>query len=144
MNLRNSEQLLRVVFQFFVGKIFFRNLKKYFSIRIEKLHNVWVTKKDTKRSSNTLLRVVSFICDSDVKMAFIILFFFFFLKKFEKIKKIGYHSNFNFERNTEVGFKESLGLHVLLFLTFPKICFKLQTHTAMYNRTKRQDWKMLT
>ena len=42
-------------------------------------------------------------------MAFII----FFLKKFEKIEKIeklGYHSNFNFECNTEKGFKESLSL----------------------------------
>ena len=54
-------------------------------------------------------------------------------------RSLEYLSNFNFERNTEVGFKESLGLHVLLFLTFPKICFKLQTHTAMYNPTKRQD-----
>ena len=34
----------------------------------------------------------------------------FFLKKFEKIEKLGYHSNFNFECNTERGFKESLYL----------------------------------
>ena len=40
------------------------------------------------------------------KMAFI----YFFLKKFEKIEKIGYHSNFNFECSTERGFKESLSI----------------------------------
>ena len=39
-------------------------------------------------------------------MAFII---FFFLK-FEKIEKIGYDSNFNFEYNSEKGFKESLSI----------------------------------
>ena len=37
-------------------------------------------------------------------MALIYILFF----KFEKIEKIGYHSNFNFECNTERGFKESL------------------------------------
>ena len=37
-------------------------------------------------------------------------FIFNFLKKFEKIEKIGYHSNFNFECNTERGFKESLSI----------------------------------
>ena len=42
------------------------------------------------------------------KMAFII--FYNFLKKFEKVEKIGYHSNFNFECNTERGFKESLSI----------------------------------
>ena len=40
-------------------------------------------------------------------MAFIIFFFFF---KFEKLEKIGYHSNFNFECHTERGFKESLSV----------------------------------
>ena len=39
------------------------------------------------------------------KMAFIIFCFFF-----EKVEKIGYHSNFNFECNTERGFKESLSI----------------------------------
>ena len=29
---------------------------------------------------------------------------------FEKVEKIGYHSNFNFECNTERGFKESLSI----------------------------------
>ena len=33
-----------------------------------------------------------------------------FLKKFEKVEKIGYHSNFNFECHTERGFKESLSV----------------------------------
>ena len=63
-------------FQLFVCK---KNIifQRYFSIRIEKLH----------------------------EMAFII----FFLK-FEKIEKIDYHSNFNFECNTERGFKESLSI----------------------------------
>ena len=32
------------------------------------------------------------------------------MKKFEKIEKIGYHSNFDFECNTERGFKESLSI----------------------------------
>ena len=32
------------------------------------------------------------------------------MKKFEKVEKIGYHSNFNFECNTERGFKESLSI----------------------------------
>jgi hypothetical protein len=32
------------------------------------------------------------------------------LKKFEKIEKIGNHSDFNFECNTESGFKESLSI----------------------------------
>ena len=41
-------------------------------------------------------------------MAFVI--FFFFLKIFEKIEKIGYHSNFDFEGNTERDFKESLSI----------------------------------
>ena len=36
--------------------------------------------------------------------------FFLLLKKFEKIDKIGYHSNLNFEWNTERGFKESLSI----------------------------------
>jgi hypothetical protein len=40
------------------------------------------------------------------KMAFII-FLIFFL---EKVEKIGYHSNFNFECNKERGFKESLSI----------------------------------
>ena len=37
-------------------------------------------------------------------------FTIFFLKKFEKVEKIGYHSNFNFECNTDRGFKESLSI----------------------------------
>ena len=41
-------------------------------------------------------------------MAFIIIFFF--LKKFEKVEKVGYHSNFNPECNTERGSKESLSI----------------------------------
>jgi hypothetical protein len=70
------------VFSFnFLWANFFLNLKKkYFSIRIEKLY----------------------------KMACII--FPFFLKKFEKVEKIGHHSNFNFDCNTERGFKESLSI----------------------------------
>ena len=39
-------------------------------------------------------------------MAFII----FFLKKLKRIEKIGYDSNFNFEYNSEKGFKESLSI----------------------------------
>ena len=42
-------------------------------------------------------------------MTFII-FFFFFLKKLKKVEKIGYHSNFNFECNTERGSIESLSI----------------------------------
>ena len=76
MDLRNSEQLLRVVFFNFLWA---RKNLKYFSILIEKLH----------------------------KMAFII---FIFFEKFEKVEKIGYHSNFNFECNTERGFKEPLSI----------------------------------
>ena len=34
----------------------------------------------------------------------------FFLKKFEKVEKIGCHSSFDFECNTERGFKESLSI----------------------------------
>ena len=37
VDLRNSEQLLRVVFQLFVGK---KKILKNFSIRIEKLHKM--------------------------------------------------------------------------------------------------------
>ena len=74
MDLRDFEQLLRVVFSTFGGqkklKTFF--FKKHFSNRIEKLH----------------------------KMAVI---FFFYLKKLKKVEKIGYHSNSNFECNTESG-----------------------------------------
>ena len=56
----------------------------------------------------------------------------FFLKKFEKIEKIGsqriekigYHSHFNFEYNTERGFKESLsialGLYVMMSFVISK------------------------
>jgi hypothetical protein len=40
------------------------------------------------------------------KMVFIYIYF----QKSEKIEKIGYHSNFNFECNTEKGFKESLSI----------------------------------
>ena len=65
-------QLFGVVFPTFCGQKKIENFKRYFSIRIEKLH----------------------------KMDFIILF----LKKLEKIEKI----NFNFECNTERGFKEPL------------------------------------
>ena len=50
------------------------------------------------------------------KMAFII-FFFIFLKKFEKIEKKDYHSNFNFEFNTERGFKESLSIALGSYFT---------------------------
>ena len=32
------------------------------------------------------------------------------MKKFEKVVKIGYHSNSNYEWNTERGFKESLSI----------------------------------
>ena len=39
-----------------------------------------------------------------------IIFLFCFLKKSEKVVKIGYHSNFSFECNTERGFKESLSI----------------------------------
>ena len=39
-------------------------------------------------------------------MAFIYIFF----KKLEKVEKIGYHSNFDFECNTERGFRESLSI----------------------------------
>ena len=39
-------------------------------------------------------------------MAFII----FFFKKLKRIEKIGYDSNFNFEYNSEKGFKESLSI----------------------------------
>ena len=39
----------------------------------------------------------------------IFLYIYFFLK-FEKVEKIGYHSNFNFECNTERAFKESLSV----------------------------------
>ena len=39
------------------------------------------------------------------KMAFLIFFSFF-----ERVEKIGYHSNFNLECNTERGFKESLSI----------------------------------
>jgi hypothetical protein len=85
VDLRNSEQLLRVVFSTFCGQKK-KYLKKYFSIRIEKLH----------------------------KMAFIYIFFY----KFEKIEKIRYHSNFNFECNTEKGFKESLSIALGLRLFF--------------------------
>ena len=56
-------------------------LKKHFSVRIEKLH----------------------------KMTFIYIYVYIFLK-FEKVEKIGYHSNFNFECNTESGSKESLSI----------------------------------
>ena len=35
-----------------------------------------------------------------------------FFNKFEKIEKIGYHSNFNFECDTEKGFKESLSIEL--------------------------------
>ena len=38
------------------------------------------------------------------------LLYIFFLKKFEKIEKIGYPSNFNFEGNKERGFKDSLSI----------------------------------
>ena len=41
-------------------------------------------------------------------MAFI--YIYIFLKKFEKVEKIGYHSNFDFECNTERGSKESLSI----------------------------------
>ena len=37
-------------------------------------------------------------------------FIFFFSFSFEKIEKIGYHSNFDFECNRERGFKESLSI----------------------------------
>ena len=49
-------------------------------------------KKVDLRNSEQLLRVFSF------------------LKEFEKVEKIGYHSNSNFECNTERGFKESLSI----------------------------------
>jgi hypothetical protein len=65
VDLRNSEQLLRVVFSTFCGQ--------YFSIHVKKLH----------------------------KMAYIYIYFFF-----EKVEKIGYNSNFNFECNTERGLKK--------------------------------------
>jgi hypothetical protein len=79
VDLRNSEQLLGVVFSTFCGQNKTKTFKKkYFSIRIEKLH---------KKS-----------------------FIFFFMKKFKKNEKIGYHSNFNFQCNTERGFKESLSI----------------------------------
>ena len=74
-------------FQLFVGKIFFKSFKQYFSVCIEKLH----------------------------KMPFIIYFFSF--ENFWKVEKIGYHSNFNFnfECNTEGGSKESLSIALGLF-----------------------------
>ena len=40
-------------------------------------------------------------------MDFIFLFFYI---KFEIVEKIGYHSNFDFECNTERGLKESLSI----------------------------------
>ena len=41
-------------------------------------------------------------------MAFINYYFFF--EKVQKVEKMGYHSNFNFECNTEIGSKESLSI----------------------------------
>ena len=47
-----------------------------------------------------------------------------FIKKnfFEKVEKIGYHSNINFECNTERGFKESvsiaLGAYIECFVAY--------------------------
>jgi hypothetical protein len=36
------------------------------------------------------------------------------MKIFEKVEKIGYHSNVNFEYNTERDFKESLSIALLV------------------------------
>ena len=60
VDLRNSEQLLRVVFQLFVGQ---KNFKDILASAL-KSYIKWL------------------------------LYFFFFLKRFEKIEKIGYRSNF--------------------------------------------------
>ena len=82
VDLRNSEQLLRVVFSTFWGqKKILKKFQKHFSNRIEKLHKIDFIKKK-----------------------------FFLLKKLKKLEKIGYHPNFNFECNTENGSKESLSI----------------------------------
>ena len=50
-------------------------------------------------------KIILIIIEKLHKMAFIYIFFF---DNCEKVEKIGYHSNFNFECNTERGSKESL------------------------------------
>ena len=44
--------------------------------------------------------------------------YIFVLKKLKKVEKIGYHSNFNFECNTESASKESLSIALGLFCSF--------------------------
>jgi hypothetical protein len=79
VDLRNSEQLLGVVFSTFCGQ------------------------KQTKTFKKNILA-------SALKSYIKRLLYFFFVKKFKKNEKIGYHSNFNFQCNTERGFKESLSI----------------------------------
>ena len=78
VDLRNSEQLLRVVFSTFCGQ-----------------------KKN--------LRIFKNILESALK-SYINGFYKYIYFFFEKVEKIGYQSNFNFECNTERGSIESLSI----------------------------------
>ena len=78
-------------------------------------------------------------------MAFIN-FSLFFLKKFGKIEKIGYHSNFNFDCDTERGFKESLpialGFGLLLLLDMMRKS-RMSTLMLILDMQKRERrWQM--
>ena len=85
VDLRNSEQLLRVVFSTSCGQNkHFKNFLNYCRVRTKNLHKIEV-----------------------------IFFFFHAWKKNYKFQ-IGYHSNFDFECNTKRGFIDSLSLALVL------------------------------
>ena len=52
----------------------------------------------------------AFKIPDDVAASNIYIYIYIFLEKFEKVEKIGFHLNLNFECNTEGGSKESLSI----------------------------------
>ena len=75
------EQLLRVGFSTFLGQ---------------------------NKIQNFFKNILETASKSDIK--WLLQFYFYFLKKLKKVEIIGYHSNLNFECNTESGSKESLSI----------------------------------
>ena len=75
------EQLLRVGFSTFLGQ---------------------------NKIQNFFKNILETASKSDIK--WLLQFYFYFLKKLKKVEIIGYHSNLNFECNTESGSKDSLSI----------------------------------
>ena len=69
-----------------------------------------------KKFKNIFKNILATELKSYIKWLLYIYIYIFF---FEKVEKIGYHSNFNFECNTDSGSKESLSIALGMWVKPP-------------------------